>query len=80
MLRAPLRAVDRRIDLDRMVDERSMELPRRNEDTMAEEIDMKEVLQLLKAQFSKGAISEQLLDGDRVGAFRSLELAKSLVN
>lgn len=41
-----------------------MELPRRNEETMAEEIDMKEVLQLFKAQLSKGAISEQFLDGD----------------
>ena len=39
-----------------MVDERSMELPSRNEETMAEEIGMKGVLQLFKAQVSGGAI------------------------
>ncbi len=46
--------------LDRMADERSIELPRRNEETMAEESDMKEGLQLFETQLSGGARSGQL--------------------
>jgi hypothetical protein len=57
MLRAPLKAVVRRTGLVRRVVERSMELPRRSEDTMVTDKEMVELVELSEAQFSEGGIN-----------------------